>query len=153
MWPGLWDMSVVYMLNFLQCWETLGTQIYIGDAYLFGCFRAVIISMLLCEESRTSQLLCCLLLVLSASAAPPSHGRKTCTVKTYSNGTDDTPAILAAFKECGKGGNVVFLNETYYVNSVMNTTGLCDCEIDLYGTLLVGSEPNYDAQPVFAKND
>jgi hypothetical protein len=109
--------------------------------------------MLLCEESRTSQLLCCLLLVLSASAAPPSHGRKTCTVKTYSNGTDDTPAILAAFKECGKGGNVVFLNETYYVNSVMNTTGLCDCEIDLYGTLLVRSEPNYDAQPVFAKND
>ena len=37
---------------------------------------------------------------------------------------------------------MVFLNETYYVNSVMNTTGLCDCEVDLYGTLLVRSSPN-----------
>ena len=109
--------------------------------------------MFLFEESRVSRLLCWLLLVLSAFAAPPSHGRKTCTVKTYSNGTDDAPAILAAFKECGKGGNVVFLNETYYVNSVMNTTGLCDCEIDLHGTLLVGNESNYNAQPVFAKID
>lgn len=63
--------------------------------------------------------------------------RRTCTVPTSPNVTDDAPAIVSAFAECGQGGNVVFLNETYHVNSVMNTTGLKDCEIDLYGTLLV----------------
>ena len=63
--------------------------------------------------------------------------RKTCTVFTSPNVTDNAPAIISAFSKCGQGGNVVFLNETYNVNSVMNTTGLKDCEIDLYGTLLV----------------
>lgn len=98
--------------------------------------------MFLYKEAQLTQLILCLIFLLPASAAPPTKSRKTCTVETYSNGTDDAPAILAAFKECGNGGNVVFLNETYYVNSVMNTTGLCDCEVDLYGTLLVRSSPN-----------
>lgn len=72
-----------------------------------------------------------------ASILAPSPRRKTCTVDTHPNGTDDAPAIVSAFTECGQGGRVVFLNETYNVNSVMNTTGLLDCEIDLHGTLLV----------------
>lgn len=64
--------------------------------------------------------------------------RQTCVVPAGgSNATDDAPAIIQAFKDCGNGGKVVFTNTTYYVNSVMTTTDLEDCEIDLQGTLLV----------------
>ena len=62
----------------------------------------------------------------------------TCTVKPGgSPSIDDAPAIIAAFKQCGENGNVVFLNETYHINTVMNTTGLKNCFVNLQGTLLV----------------
>jgi hypothetical protein len=51
---------------------------------------------------------------------------------------DDVPAIIHAFKECGHNGRVLFLNETYHISTVMNTTGLKNCEVDLRGSLLVG---------------
>ncbi|KAF8855626.1 pectin lyase-like protein [Acephala macrosclerotiorum] len=84
--------------------------------------------------------------VLAASEASP-HGkaptkpgnndsRPTWVVRTQLNSTDDTPAILDAFKHCGQGGSIVFLNQTYNINSIMNTTGLKDCEINIYGTFL-----------------
>jgi len=63
---------------------------------------------------------------------------KTCTVRASGNNiTDDAPAILGAFRECGHRGKVVFLPTTYYVNSVMNITWLEDVAIDVQGTLLV----------------
>jgi hypothetical protein len=66
-----------------------------------------------------------------------SH-RRTCIVKAAgSESIDDTPTILEAFHNCGNGGRIVFQNTTYHVNSVMNTSGLLNCDIDLYGTLLV----------------
>jgi len=37
---------------------------------------------------------------------------------------------------CGQGGRIEFLNETYWIEKVMNTTGLNDVVIDLRGTLL-----------------
>jgi hypothetical protein len=75
-------------------------------------------------------------LVFAKNALAPH--RKTCIVQpSRTNSTDDAPAILKAFAECGHGGSVVFLNETYHVNTVMNTTGLKDCQVDLRGTLLV----------------
>ena len=79
----------------------------------------------------------CLFITPAAPHGPPPGPRRTCTVETHPNSTDDAPAIIRAFEECGHGGQVVFLNQTYHVNSVMNTTGLEDCEIDLHGTLLV----------------
>lgn len=67
----------------------------------------------------------------------PEH-RKTCTVRPGgSEDVDDAPAIVEAFEQCGHNGNVLFLNTTYYVNSVMNTSGLRNCQVDIYGTLLV----------------
>ena len=64
--------------------------------------------------------------------------RPVCTVEASgTNSTDDAPAIIKAFEECGQGGKVTFSNRTYYVNSVMEITGLDDCEIDLQGTLQV----------------
>ncbi|KZV96901.1 glycoside hydrolase family 28 protein [Exidia glandulosa HHB12029] len=71
------------------------------------------------------------------------YARKTCVVSSRPDSTDDAPAIIDAFDKCGRGGRVVFLNQTYHVNSVMNTTGLKNCEVDLHGTLLWGTNITY----------
>lgn len=64
--------------------------------------------------------------------------RKICTVQASGiNATDDAPAIRAAFQKCGRHGRVVFDAKTYYVNSVLNITGLEDVDIDVHGQLLV----------------
>lgn len=89
------------------------------------------------------------LFVQTAIASPPRrlHARASggnvtvCTVAPQPNGTDSAPAIIAAFEECGHNtadarGKVVFLNETYNVKSIMNTTGLSHVDVDLRGTLL-----------------
>lgn len=75
---------------------------------------------------------------------------KTCTVQPGPNGTDSAPAIIRAFQECGHNaaadgsrGRVVFLNETYHVKSVMNTTGLRHVDVDLQGTLLWDTNIDY----------
>lgn len=79
-------------------------------------YRALLVSLLACYASA----------------------RKTCTVIAGgSNATDDAPAIRQAFRDCGHGGTVLFSNTTYYVNTVMNITGLENCQIDIHGTLLV----------------
>jgi hypothetical protein len=65
--------------------------------------------------------------------------RKVCTVRPNKNGSDDALAVIKAFQDCGKNGRIEFLNETYHIESIMNTTGLDDVEIDLKGTLLVRS--------------
>jgi hypothetical protein len=65
-------------------------------------------------------------------------GFNTCVVRPGGNSSiDDSPAITDAFNHCGHNGKVVFLNETYHINTVMNTTGLKNFEVDLLGTLLV----------------
>ncbi|KAF2101074.1 galacturan 1,4-alpha-galacturonidase B [Rhizodiscina lignyota] len=80
---------------------------------------------------------------IERNLAPRSY-KKTCVVKASgSNATDDAPAIRQAFKKCGHGGTVAFKNTTYYVNTVLNITGLKDCEIDLKGTLLWGTDIQY----------
>lgn len=61
-----------------------------------------------------------------------------CVVKGGgSNETDDAPAVREAFEKCGRGGQVVFEDTTYYINSVLNITGLKDVNVDIHGTLLV----------------
>ncbi|KAJ5698026.1 hypothetical protein N7462_000031 [Penicillium macrosclerotiorum] len=67
-----------------------------------------------------------------------------CTVPASgSEAIDDTPAVVDAFKRCGHGGRIIFENTTYHIHSVMNTTGLQDCEVDLYGTLLWSTNISY----------
>jgi hypothetical protein len=79
------------------------------------------------------------LLVASLHPVVAKHdNRKICIIKGGgSNKTDDAPAILKAFEECGRNGRVVFEPATYYVNSVMNISWLEDIDIDIHGTLLV----------------
>lgn len=90
-------------------------------------------------------------LALSLTSTPPDfpagldtdfYGtNKTCVVRPGPNGTDSAPAIARAFADCGHNndddarGTVVFLNETYHVQTVLNTTGLRNVDVDLRGTL------------------
>ncbi|KAJ7240756.1 glycoside hydrolase family 28 protein [Mycena rebaudengoi] len=77
-----------------------------------------------------------LLLATQALGGHVVQRQKTCTVYPSGNSTDDSPAIVEAFDLCGQGGRIEFLNETYWIEKVMNTTGLNDAAIDLRGTLL-----------------
>jgi hypothetical protein len=80
-----------------------------------------------------------LCLFFSFSIVTSSRTRLTCVVPAAGNASvDDAPAILSAFNRCGRGGHIIFTNTTYNINSTMNTTGLSDVQIDIYGTLLVG---------------
>jgi hypothetical protein len=83
-----------------------------------------------------SRILAVLIALTRASAGRlPS---RTCVVPASgTNETDDAPAIISAFKRCGRGGKVIFQPTTYYVNSVMNISWLQDVDIDLRGNLLV----------------
>lgn len=80
---------------------------------------------------------------LIAGILPASVSGNICVVPASgTNATDDAPAILEAFNECGQGGTVTFSSDTtYYVNSVMNVSGLQDVVVDIQGTLLVGLHP------------
>jgi hypothetical protein len=76
--------------------------------------------------------------ILANAVVSASAGSQVCTVNPGgSDSIDDAPAIIDALDRCGKGGTVEFLNETYHINTVVNISGLEDCEIDLKGTLLV----------------
>ncbi|CAK4032292.1 glycoside hydrolase family 28 [Lecanosticta acicola] len=56
---------------------------------------------------------------------------------------DDAPAILAAFKECREDGHIVLSNTTYYISTIMNTTGLRDVDLELRGTMLWDTNFDY----------
>ncbi|KAI3531931.1 exo-rhamnogalacturonase B [Colletotrichum filicis] len=91
--------------------------------------------------------LCTLLASASKVCAQETEdaaGRKICVVKASgTNTTDDAPAILEAFTQCGRRGKVVFEPTTYYVNSALNVTWLDDVDIDLQGTLLWSTNISY----------
>ncbi|CAN8098540.1 unnamed protein product [Discula destructiva] len=72
--------------------------------------------------------------VLALNCVVPASG---------TNATDDAPAIIQAFEDCGQGGVITFsANTTYYVNSVMNVTAK-DAVIDIKGTLLWSTDVQY----------
>lgn len=86
------------------------------------------------------------LLLTSAVHAWPgtvNQTGSTCTVIPSVDGSDDAPAIISAFERCGQDGSVVFLNETYNVQSVLQTTGLNNVTVHLYGTLLWSTDTSY----------
>lgn len=66
-----------------------------------------------------------------------------CVVRTQSDGGDDTPSLLDAFKRCGRDGSISLPDQIYHINQVMNTTDLSNCQIDLRGTLLVSATRSY----------
>ncbi|GKT63350.1 glycoside hydrolase family 28 protein [Colletotrichum tofieldiae] len=82
----------------------------------------------------TSQTLITLLSVLSSAAA------LTCQVPGGTS--DDSPAILAALKQCNNGGTVV-LDKTYTIGSVLQTESLSNIAIQLSGTVSLSTDINY----------
>ncbi|CAG8936464.1 unnamed protein product [Penicillium salamii] len=70
--------------------------------------------------------------------------QSSCSIKSGgSNATDDAPAILEAFKQCGRNGRVIFEPTTYYVNSVMNISWLENVDIEIHGKLLWSTDIPY----------
>lgn len=66
---------------------------------------------------------------------------KTCFVKpSCTAGRDDTPKILAAFKECNNGGTVV-LDKEYTVCSPMDLRNLKNIDVALTGKLSFCADP------------
>jgi galacturan 1,4-alpha-galacturonidase len=75
--------------------------------------------------------------LLNAVCCLTLESQKRCAVIRSSDGSDDTPSILQAFKDCRQDGTIIFDNGTYHVNSVMNITSLRNVRIELNGKLLV----------------
>lgn len=48
---------------------------------------------------------------------------------------DDSPSIQQAFEMCGTNGTVIFSDNTFHVNTVLNTTNLLNCDVRLRGEL------------------
>lgn len=80
-----------------------------------------------------------ILFALLLLAVQASCKQWTCTVApSNSSLVDDAPAIVAAFAECNlRQGKVILTNTTYYINSVMNMTGLKSVDLDIFGTMVV----------------
>nr|XP_036577236.1 glycoside hydrolase family 28 protein [Colletotrichum truncatum]KAF6784175.1 glycoside hydrolase family 28 protein [Colletotrichum truncatum] len=56
--------------------------------------------------------------------------------------SNDSPAILAALKQCNNGGTVV-LDKTYTIGSVLQTDALSNIAIQLSGTINLSTDLNY----------
>src|SRR3569833_996003 len=56
---------------------------------------------------------------------------------------DDTPSILQAFELCGTNGTVVFTENVFHINQVMNITNLVICDVELHGELLWSTNVPY----------
>ncbi|EAU30162.1 predicted protein [Aspergillus terreus NIH2624] len=48
---------------------------------------------------------------------------------------DDAPSIQQAFDMCGTNGTVIFSENVFHVNTVLNTTNLLNCDVHLRGEL------------------
>lgn len=48
---------------------------------------------------------------------------------------DDTPSILQAFELCGINGSVIFTENTFHLDQIMNTTNLLNCDVSIGGEL------------------
>ncbi|EWY83536.1 hypothetical protein FOYG_13344 [Fusarium oxysporum NRRL 32931] len=70
------------------------------------------------------------------------HKRATCTPKSAgSASTDDVPTIVAALKQCGNGGVIVFPKDTtYMIRTKLSLTGCTNCEIQLDGRLKLSDD-------------
>ncbi|QRV96404.1 polygalacturonase [Ceratobasidium sp. AG-Ba] len=70
---------------------------------------------------------------------------QTCIVLSNNNvNISDTPAVEAAFKKCGKGGTIIFKeNTTYALNELTTMTPCKKCEVQLEGTLRMSDNITY----------
>ncbi|KAI1848838.1 hypothetical protein JX265_001168 [Neoarthrinium moseri] len=81
--------------------------------------------------------------VQATTAHAPRGKANTCVIEANGNGSDDAPAIRAAFSKCKRDGHIIFEDKKYYVNSPLNTTDLSNVDIDLHGYLLWSNDTSY----------
>lgn len=110
------------------------------------CSKALIIMSLTMRKTLAAAAL--QLPLVFSQATPEVSAGNTCVVQPGPNGTDSAPAIIEAFQNCGHNdaasrGKVVFLDQTYLVKTVMNTTGLSNVDVDQQGTLLWDQNVEY----------
>ncbi|KAF4946202.1 hypothetical protein FSARC_14253 [Fusarium sarcochroum] len=74
---------------------------------------------------------------------PTLEPRAYCAIPANEDGSDDSPAILSAFKSCARKGHIVFENKTYHIHKTLKTTNLKDTRVDIHGTLLWGNNTDY----------
>ncbi|KAF5360218.1 hypothetical protein D9757_011400 [Collybiopsis confluens] len=67
----------------------------------------------------------------------------TCTVRASTDGSDDAPAILEAFRTCGRNGMIELHDPLYNIDTVMETVGLSNVHIDLTGRMLWSTNITY----------
>lgn len=89
-----------------------------------------------------SLLLLSLLVSLTSAAGyvdlNSTTSRKTCTVFANGGNVSDVSNILAAFDECGSGGNIVFPeHQNYWIDEKLNPV-VNDVVIDWRGIWTVG---------------
>ncbi|ETS84960.1 hypothetical protein PFICI_02985 [Pestalotiopsis fici W106-1] len=66
-----------------------------------------------------------------------------CIIAARGDGGDDAPAIRTAFSKCKSNGHIIFANATYYINTVLDTRGLSDVTIDIWGKLVWSKNTTY----------
>ncbi|KAF9490443.1 pectin lyase-like protein [Pleurotus eryngii] len=76
-------------------------------------------------------------------AGTVSMNGSLCTIRASLDGSDDAPAILAAFNLCRRDSVISFVDDLYHIESVMNTTKLSNVQVNLHGTLLWGTNITY----------
>ncbi|EED23059.1 exo-polygalacturonase, putative [Talaromyces stipitatus ATCC 10500] len=63
---------------------------------------------------------------------------------------DDAPSIHQAFDLCGINGTVIFTNNTFHINSILNTTNLLNCNVSLRGELRFSTNTPYWKSHVYS---
>ena len=56
---------------------------------------------------------------------------------------DDAPSIIQAFELCGTNGSVIFTDNVFTIDQVMNTTNLLNCNVSLRGELRYSTNVPY----------
>lgn len=79
---------------------------------------------------------------LAASLQARSNIRR-CVIPANNDGTDDSPAIMAAFRECSQDSEIIFQNTTYNIAQAMSITNLTNVKIEVHGTLLWSKDIDY----------
>ncbi|KAE8146771.1 putative exopolygalacturonase X [Aspergillus avenaceus] len=69
---------------------------------------------------------------------------RTCHVTSAGDGTDDSPAILSALKECNNGGKVVFDEDTdYTIGTALDMTFLRHVDLEILGKITFTPDTDY----------
>lgn len=75
-------------------------------------------------------------------SSPPRT--KVCTVPAHNDGTDDSPAILQAVKDCNNGGQVVFSKgNRYTIGTALDLTFLSSIDLNIEATITFTNDTDY----------